>query len=62
MLSKEHAKSEKRIVVNGEQVEEIEEFAHLHVGASVDKKGGGSRNIRNRLQKACGAFQRLRKV
>jgi len=60
MLSTEHAKSEKRIVVNGEQVEEIEELAYL--GASVDKKGGGSRNIRNRLQKARGAFQRLRKV
>jgi len=50
-------------VVNGEQVEEVEEFAYL--GASVDhvdKESGGSKEIRNRLRKALGAFQRLRKV
>jgi len=40
-------------VVNGEQVEEVEEFAYL--GASVDN-GDGSRDIRNRLQKTRVAF------
>ena len=37
-----------------------EEFTYL--GAIVDKAGGGSRDIINRLQKAYGAFQRLRRV
>ena len=34
-LGTEHAKKEERIVVNGEQVEEVEEFAYP--GASADK-------------------------
>lgn len=59
-LGTEHAKKEERIVVNGEQVEKVEEFAYL--GASADKEGSGSSDIRNRLQKARGAFQRLRNV
>ena len=33
------------------------EFVYL--GAIVDKEGGGSRDIRNRLQTIRGAFQRL---
>ena len=37
-------------MVNGEQVEDVDEFAFL--GAYIDKEGGGSRNIRNLLQKA----------
>ena len=37
-----------------------EEFTYL--GAIVDKAGGGSRNITNRLQKAYEAFQRLTRV
>ena len=47
-------------VVNGEEVEDVEEFVYL--GATVNKEGGGSRDITNRLQKARGAFQRHGKV
>ena len=42
------------IVVDGKEVEDFGEFAYL--GAIVDKEGGGSKDIRNRLQKAWGAF------
>ena len=38
----------------------MDEFVYL--GAYIDKEGGSSRDIRNRLQKAQSAFQRLRKV
>ena len=48
------------IVVDGKEVEDVGEFAYL--GAIVDKEGGGSKDIRNRLQKAWGAFQRLWKM
>lgn len=37
------------------KVEDVEEFAYL--GAIVDKEGEGSKDIVNRLQKACGASQ-----
>lgn len=54
------AHSSEDVVVNGEEVEDVEEFVYL--GATVNKEGGGSRDITNRLQKARGAFQRLGKV
>ena len=47
-------------MVNDEEVEDVEEFVYL--GAIVDKEGGGSKDIRTRLQKARGAFQWLWKV
>ena len=47
-------------MVNGEELEDVEEFAYL--GAIVDIEGGGNKDIRNRLQKAQGIFQRLWKV
>ena len=47
-------------MVNDEEVEDIEGFAYL--GAIVDKEGGGSKDMRNRLQKVRGAFQRQWKV
>ena len=47
-------------MVNGEEVEDVEEFAYL--GAIVDKDGGGGKDIRDRLQTTRGAFQRLCKV
>ena len=47
-------------MVNGREVEDVEEFPYL--GATVDKEGGGSKDIMNRLQKARRAFQRLGKV
>ena len=46
--------------MNGEEVKDVGEFPYL--GATVDKEGGGSRDITNRLQKARGAFQRPGKV
>ena len=36
-------------MVNGEEVEDVEEFVYL--GAIVDKEGRGSKDIRNRTQK-----------
>ena len=59
-LRMEFATNRESIVVNGEEVKDVEEFAYL--GAIVEKKGGGSKDIRNRMQKARGAFQRLWKV
>ena len=59
-LRTEYASNRERIAVNGEEVEDVGEFPYL--GATVDKEGGGSRDIRNRLQKARGVFQRLGKV
>jgi len=56
----EYAHSSKDVVVNSEEVEDVEEFVYL--GATVNKEGGGSRAITNRMQKARGAFQRLGKV
>ena len=56
----EFARNRENIVVNCEEVEDVEEFDCL--GAIVDKEGGGSKDIKNRLQKARGAFQKLWKV
>ena len=47
-------------MVDGEEEDDVEEFTYL--GAIVDKKGGGSKDIMHRLQKALGAFQGLRRV
>ena len=59
------ASSREKIVVDGKEVDgkevdDVEEFTYL--GAIVDKEFGGSKDIMHRLQKACGAFQRLRRV
>ncbi|KAL9972728.1 hypothetical protein ACROYT_G019092 [Oculina patagonica] len=45
------------IVEYGEELEDVEEFAYLG-----DKEGGGSKDIMNRHQQTCGAFQRLWKM
>ena len=55
----EYANNREGIVVNGGGVQDVEEFPYL--GATVDKEGGGSKDITNRLQKARSAFQRLGK-
>ena len=47
-------------MVDGEEVEDVEEFTYLR--ASVDKEGGGSHDIMHRPQKAQGTFRRLRTV
>ena len=59
-LRTDFARNRESIVVNGEEVKDVDEFAYLE--AIVEKKGGGSEDIRNRIQKARGAFQRLWKV
>ena len=59
-LRTEYASNRENIAVNGEDVEGDEEFPYL--GATVDKEGGGSKDIKNRMQKARGAFQRLGEV
>lgn len=59
-LRTEFVRNRESIVVNSEEVKDVEEFAYL--GAIVEKKGGGSEDIRNRMQKVRGAFQRLWKV
>ena len=57
-LSTEHASNRESIVVNCREVEDVEEFPYL--GVMADKEGGeGSKDIKNRLQKARLAFQRL---
>ena len=60
ILRTEFVRNRDSIVVNSEEVKDVEEFAYL--GAIVERKGGGSEDIRNRKQKARGAFQRLWKV
>ena len=59
-LRTEFVKNRERIVMNSQEVKDVEEFAYL--GAIVGKKGGGSEDIRNRMEKARGAFQKLWKV
>ena len=59
-LRTECASSREKIVVDGQEVDDVEELTYL--GDIVDKEGGGSKDIMHRLQKACGAFQRLRRV
>ena len=47
-------------MVDGEEVDDVEEFTSL--GAILDKDGGGSKDIMHRLQKARGTLQRLRRI
>ena len=46
--------------MDGEELDDVEEFTSL--GAILDKEGGGSKDIMHHLQKARGAFQRLRRI
>ena len=46
-LRTDHNKHKRRIVVNGEQVEDVEEY--IYQGAIVNKDGGGCGDIRNQL-------------
>ena len=47
-------------MVDGEEVDDVEELTYL--GAIVDKEGGGSKDVIHRLQKACGVFQKVRRL
>ena len=59
-LRTEFTRNEDKILVNNEPVEDVSEFTYL--GAMVDKEGGGDKDIKNRLQKARGAFHRLNRI
>ena len=48
------------IVVDGEEVDDVEELTYL--GAMVDKEGGANKDVMHRLQKASGVFQKLRRL
>ena len=56
----ECASNSENIVVDGQEVDDIEEFTYQE--AIVDKEGRGSKDIMHHLQKARDAFQRLRRV
>ena len=47
-------------MVDGEEEDDVEEFTFLR--AILDKECGGSKDIIHRLEKARGAFQRLRRI
>lgn len=59
-LRSKGTKSRENIRVNGQEVEEVDEFVYL--GAIVDKEGGGSKDIKNRIQKARGAYRGLWRI
>ena len=54
------AKRDEKVLLNGEEVEDVKEFIYLV--ATVDKEGGGNRDIAYRLQKARGALRRLKRI
>jgi len=53
------AKNDQRIEINGEKVEEVEEFVYF--GALLDE-GGTTKDIQHRLSKARQAFYRMRRI
>ena len=54
------AKNHTRIQIDGQVIEEVEEFTHL--GAKVGKEGGGMKDLQNSLSKARGAYVRLKRI
>ena len=55
-----NARNDQRIKVNDEQVDDVEEF--LYLGALLDKEGGATKDIQQRLGKARQIFYRLRRI
>ena len=55
-----NARNDQRIKVNDEQVDDVEEF--LYLGALLDKEGGATKDIQQRLSKARQTFYRLRRI
>ena len=53
-------RNDQRIKVNDEQVDDVEEF--LYLGALLDKEGGATKDIQQRLSKARQTFYRLRRI
>lgn len=54
-----NARNNQRIEVNGDLVDEVEEF--LYLGALLDKEGGATKEIQQRLSKGRQAFYRLQR-
>ena len=48
------------VVIDGQEVEDVDSFYYL--GARITKHGGTEDDIRNRLGKATGAFNKLAKI
>ena len=55
-----NAKNQTRINIDGQVIEEVEEFTHL--GAKVGKEGGGMKDLQNGLSKARGAYVILKRI
>ena len=55
-----NARNDQRIKVNDEQVDDVEEF--LYLGALLDKEGGATKDIQQRLSKVGQPFYRLRRI
>ena len=48
------------VVIDGQEVEDVDSFDYL--GARITKHGGAEDDIKNRLGKATGAFNKLAKI
>jgi len=55
-----NASNQENIIINGQGIENVEEFVYLR--AKVCKEGGGMKDLKNRLTKARGAFNKLKKI
>ena len=55
-----NAKNQTRINIDGQVIEEVEEFTNP--GAKFSKEGGGLKDLQNRLSKARGAYFRLKRI
>ena len=55
-----NGKSQEKVTVDGQDIDEIEEFNYL--GATICKKGEGMKALKNRLSKARGTFARLKRI
>ncbi|KAL9987355.1 hypothetical protein ACROYT_G001645 [Oculina patagonica] len=53
-----NARNQEKITINGQDIEDVNEFVYL--GAKVCKEGGGMKDLKNRLSKARGAFNKLK--
>ena len=55
-----NGKSQEKVAIDGQDIDEIEEFNYL--GAIICKEGGGMKDLKNRLSKARGTFARLKRI
>ena len=59
-LRSQQTKNKELITLYDQKIEDVDKFTYL--GAVMDKEGGGSCDIKNRIQKARGTFHRLRNI